>query len=133
MLRYTSEDELTARADNWGDAARAVDLLRRAVLESRPKPSIVKAYFEQLPALARQQLEMGDAVAAERYVEGAKLALADPQLAPYIDPAVRTALHDFARAPLRLPSPGEASSPKDADRESGAGFGRIPEGTPGSR
>jgi hypothetical protein len=54
-----------------------------------------------LPELVRERLDMGDVAVATRYVEGAKLFLADPQLAPYMNPAHPSALHDLVQARLQ--------------------------------
>jgi len=99
----TLENALVRAADGyliWGDAARAVSMLRLAARESRPKPSVLMSYFHQLPKLAHQRLEMGDAAAAERYAEGARLFVADHQLTPYIDAALRTELQEFGQGRL---------------------------------
>jgi hypothetical protein len=100
----TLEFALIRAADGylvWGDDTQVVNTLRRAVLANQLKPSVVEYWFNSLPELVRERLDMGDVAVATRYVEGAKLFLADPQLAPYMNPAHPSALHDLVQARLQ--------------------------------
>ena len=83
----TLEFALVRAADGlavWGDADGAHRLLRRAVIEGQPRPPFVSSYLSELPSLAAERDQLGDAITARRY-EAFSLALrADPQLSAAI-------------------------------------------------